>query len=252
MTDRRGAQPSLGVILLDLGYEDEELSCSPQSAEPRFGSLPEGFLEHPGTWALPTVFRVAKGCTIDEMAAGSDVAGEGLRQAASALAPRVDLITADCAWTWFRRDDLRGVGTPVLSSGLALLDVARGMSENVVIAALSRTILLGLMKELPPGVRIVGLDDAPEWTRFHDYEPDMSPPIDRELMGDELLDRMRSDFATHGQPGAVVLECTALPQFRDLLIAEFGIPVLDMLSFVHYLLGTTVPRAALVRPTAKA
>jgi hypothetical protein len=225
----------VGVILLDAGYPEVERACTPDDAG--LTSLPPGFLDNPASWSTPTVFRVAGGLDAQTSASGSDAAGEALRAAAEALDGKVDFLTTDCAWTWFRREDVRGVRVPKLLSSIALLDLAREIGEDVLIVAQSEPTLRALLDPVPAGVRVVGLEDKPEWQRFLSYTPELSPPLDQSLMGDQVVERLQAEFEAHGAPDVLLLECTGIHQFRDRIRAVYRGPLLDQSSFVRYALS---------------
>jgi len=228
--------PVLGVILLDSeGYTGIEAECTPHD-EVGVGWMPPGHLEHPRSWGCDTIYRVARGCTPDASAMASPEAFQGVREAAAALDGRVDLITSDCAYTWFVREALSGTATPAMSSSLALLDLARTVGERVAIVASSAEVLGSLLGEPPAGVRIVGLDGKPEWTRYQTYTIHTDPPLDRAQMAHELLERLDEDFRDNSAPDVILLECTGLPQFRQVIRARFDGPILDIASFVQYML----------------
>jgi hypothetical protein len=204
--------------------------------------MPAGFLENPRSWGCSTIYRIAKGCTPDASAEASPEALEGLREAAKALDGRVDLITADCAYTWFTRQALDEVKTPTLTSSLALLDVARAMGKRVAVVAVSGPTLLSLMgNELSSHERIIGLETKPEWARYQTYTVDTTPPLDRTVMSAQLLERLQDDFDEHGEPDVIILECTGLPQFRGVVRSVYRGPIIDIAGLVEYLLD--VPRA---------
>jgi hypothetical protein len=230
-------RPAIGVILLDYeGYSGIEAACSPDD-EAGLGWMPPGHLENPGSWGCSTIYRIAVGCTPEASAEATPDAAKGVREAAQALDGRVDLITADCAYTWFVHDGLQGIGTPVVTSSLALLDLARSMGEEVAIVASSGEVLGSLMGTPPAGVRIVGLDTKDEWARYQVYSVDTEPSLDRGLMGAQLLERLEEDFAEQGEPDVMLLECTGLPQFRRVIRTRYAGPIIDISSFAHYLLG---------------
>jgi hypothetical protein len=240
--------PVLGVILLDYeGYVGEELRCTPED-DVGLGWMPPGHFEHPRSWGCPVIYRVANGCTPEASEYASQDAFRGVSEAARALDGRVDLITADCAYTWFVREALDGIRTPALTSSLALLDLARAIGGEVAIISSSGRVLHRLSGTLAEGVRIIGMETKSEWGRYQYYSVDTNPPLDRGLMARQLLERLDEDFHMHGEPGAVVLECTGLPQFRDVVRQRYGGPILDIASFVQHLLDVPAGPQSLFPP----
>lgn len=231
------ASPVLGVILLDSeGYTGVEAECTPGEPQGGVGWMPAGHLENPSSWGCRTIYRVARGCTPDASSMASPEALQGVKEAATVLDGRVDLITSDCAYTWFVRNAFTNVSTPNVSSSLQLLELARMMGERVAIVASSAVVLGSLLGDPPEGVRIVGLDEKPEWERYQIYTIDTDPPLDRSQMARELLVRLDEDFQENSPPNVILLECTGLPQFRQVIRSRFAGPILDIASFVQYML----------------
>lgn len=171
-----------------------------------------------------------------EFAYSGEVRAAVFEEAARALDGRADLITADCAYTWFVREGLESVRAPAVTSSLGLLEVARAMGRDVAIVASSEQVLASQLGTPPYGVRIVGLDSKEEWARYQVYTVDTEPPLDRARMAKELLDRLDEDFAEHGEPDLIMLECTGLPQFRRVIRRRHAGPIIDIAGFVQYLL----------------
>ena len=233
----------LGIILLDVdGYSGVELSASPTDPA-GLGVLPAGFLEHPGSWGCETVFRVAEGCTPDDSSAANDNAVQGLNKAAQALDGRVDLITTDCAYTSYAFGAFHDVETPVIPSSLEMLDFAQALRGDVAILSSSGRTLLGVMGEPPKDARIIDLAGKPEWDRFQVFTPDM-PAINQQALAQQMLERLQEDFDENGVPGALILECTGLPQFRTAIRNVYSGPVIDVSSLAHYLLDLEQPAQA--------
>jgi hypothetical protein len=154
-------------------------------------------------------------------------------------------VTADCAYTHFAVGQPGRRGAPALLSSLALLDLARSIGPDVAIVSSSGTTLATLFGgEPPPGVRIVDLESTSEWARYQVYTVDTDPPIDPDLMGRQLLQRLEDDIAEHGRPDVMILECTGLPPFRHLIRRVFRGPLMDVAGFVKYLLDVPMAPSA--------
>ena len=209
------------------------------------GPQPVGFLDHPGSWGCDTVFIVAEGCTPAESGAASEAASRGVNAAARALDGRVDLITTDCGYILYAEGAFDGVSTPVMSSSLALLDFARHFGEVAIVASSGES-LRRLIGDLPSDVRVIDLRAKPEWERYGAFTMDMEP-LDRQAMASDLIEALEEDFAANGRPDALVLDCTALPQFRPVIRSIFSGPVVDVANAVHWLLDIQQPQEAMVQ-----
>lgn len=226
---------TVGVLLLDEErFEQDELTSSPGDAG--LGDQPQGFFANPATWNCNTVYRVARGCPAEATANATAEGAEALRRAAKELDGKVDVITSDCAYTWFTPHAFEGITTPVVASSFAFLELARSMSDSVAVVVSHTPTVLRLMGTVPEGVRLVGLEHQPEWMRFHTEDYDASNPLSQKKLGEELAERLRADAAEHGSPGACVLECSGLPQFYAVAREVYGAPVFDVVSFIHRML----------------
>ena len=235
--------PIIGILLLDFeGYSSLELEASP--GDPGLGPQPIGFLDNPDSWGCRTVFRVAKGCSPEVSALGGIEAGGALNEAAKALEDRVDLITTDCAYTYYAPDAFTDIKTRVFSSSLYCLEMARQVANTVAVLSSSAVILESLMKTIPDGVRIIDLEHYSEWNRYTRFTFN-SPPLNRGLMAEELLDAVENDLSDNGIPGSLILECTGLPQFRGAIRELYDGPIFDVSSSIHQILDIQQPTEAL-------
>lgn len=60
-------------------------------------------------------------------------------------------------------------------------------------------------------------------------------------MGRQAQERVEEALAQYTRPGAMVLECSALSQFRSSAATFSGVPVFDLLTTVHGVLGLSAP-----------
>jgi hypothetical protein len=233
-------QPRIGVVMLeDPLYDVDEYVF--RHGEIAFPHRPPGFMNHPDTWSCDTVFRVARGCTGDDTAQRTARAYDGLRRAAEALDGRVDIITTNCAYTWYLRESFGSVRTLVVPSAMALLASLRELCRELAVVVSHSPTVRKLMGPCPPGMRMVELEGLPEWHYFHSAGGADRPP-NQDQMRSELVERIERDLYDNGRPSAVLLECSGLPQFRDAAISSYGAPVFDIVTYVHGLLGLGTPR----------
>ena len=240
-SNRSATRPTLGLLVLDdPKYEQDEYhytSTDQLGADRR----PPGFLGNPRTWAFDLIIRVARGCSAVESALATDLARQGMRRAAEALGDRVDVITTNCAYTWFFRNAFETAIAPVIPSSLALLDVASRAGGPVAIVVSHTPNFQRLIGEVPSGSRIVPLEDFHEWHRFHEGLESEQEPLSQQRMANELCEAIDVDFAQNGGAKSIVLECTGLPQFRQMINQRHGVPVYDLVGFIHGLFGIDTP-----------
>lgn len=234
--------PSVGVLLLDKSSyaADEYALPSDRKGRP---DRPPGFLQHPATWGMRSIFRVARGATGDATALQTTAAREGMRQAAEALDGRVDVITTNCAYTSFMSSVFDGIRTPVMAGGVDLLDHALRLTQRSVALVVSDSVIVQrLMVQSVPRVRLVELEGEPEWHRFADGASSRDGLLSQARMAAELRCRLQRDIEQNDVPGAVVLECSGLPQFRSLVQHVYGhVPVFDLVTSIHALFGLAPP-----------
>lgn len=234
--------PTVGVLLLDkpiYAADEYTLPCDSEGRPDR----PPGFLQHPATWGMRSMFRVARGATGDATALQTTEAREGMRQAAEALDGRVDVIATNCAYTSFMSGVFDGIGTPVIAGGVDLLDQALRLTPRPVALLVSDSVIVRrLMGHVLPRVRLVELEGEPEWHRFAEGAPSRDGLLSQARMAAELQHRLERDLEQNGVPGAVVLECSGLPQFASLVRRVYGhVPVFDLVTSIHAAFGLTPP-----------
>jgi hypothetical protein len=233
-------QADVGVILLDVPrFNATEKLCLPGDAGP--GNRPVGFLSNPASWNATVLYRVARGCTPEDSAKATQVARSALAEACASLDGRVDVITTDCAYTWFVHDSLHASDSALLPSSLQFLDIAHEMTGDVVLVVSDASVVKEQLEGLRPELRLVELLNYPEWGRFHHGTDGLEAPLRQTLMAQELREALAEDLSANGRPGVCVLECTGLPQFRDVVRSVYCAPVFDVAAMVHAVLGAEPP-----------
>ena len=237
-------QRRLGVVLLDAEHSVETLDWeNPDEWLPPSG-LGEGFFGHPAAWPLPVLFAVAHGATAAAAAKSTAEALDGIAAAVGRLDGRCDLIVGGCgyfgaAWPLLGSPP----STPTILSALDLLDLALSSSRrDAAVLSMSAAAALSFLGERSDfdRIRVVGLDHCADWKAIG--RPDwVSNPqwsvegLEKNLQ--EVLDvEMQPGGGLHGV-GAVVLECTVLPQFAAIIRDRVGVPVYDLISIVKAIVG---------------
>jgi hypothetical protein len=227
MTDR--SAPRIGVI-------------DPFSWRPPAG-LSAGFFGHPDCWPQQVLFAVAEGATGATSAACTPEALAGVVAAVRRLEGRCDLIVGGCGYFGAAWPLLTPApATPTVLSALDLLDSALlSTSKNVAILSMSRSAATDFVADRADvdRIRVVGFDGVTDWPKFAHADWAIAPRWSL----DGLEAGVRQVMAGATQPGgpladvgAVLLECTVLPQFRSVLREYTAAPIIELRSFVDQLL----------------
>ncbi len=242
------SHPVLGVVLLDLPHYAGRSGAFTPAEEVGLGNLPRGFFECPATWPLPTAYEVAEGADIAATLSGAEVAKRGVATAVQRLAGECDLVIGDCGFFWVARERVRGTTGSVILSGLDLLPLAASLTRRPIGVLTFSVDALGPMLAGSPfahRLRVLGLAAEPTWSRLavDDYGTDEG--WTRDALETELLDRVATEVREGGLlhgVGALVLECTVMPQFAAALSTLTRLPILDLATLATGLLapGTSI------------
>ncbi|WP_439360410.1 hypothetical protein [Bradyrhizobium sp. DASA03007] len=202
---------------------------------------PPCYFTHPDFWPVPTAFAIAPGAFGQAILDGTPTALAGIAKAVDRLSQHCDLIVGGCGYMYAARSLVRS-DTPTLLSGLQLLPNALD-STRLPIGVLtynraSTEKMLGSRPDLSR-LRIVGVDHLPNWSMF--ARPDLVTnwQVNPEQLRAEILElclQERHDGA-FAEIGSLVLECTAMPQFRMDLTRTLRLPIWDIAAVARSLLG---------------
>lgn len=234
----------LGVILLEADHSLETLGGDdPFSWRPPDG-LGDGFFGHPGAWPFPTIFAVARGATGRTSAECTPEALQGVADAVGRLDGNCDFIVGGCgyfgaAWSVIEKPP----STPTLLSGLDLVQQALGStSRDVAVLSMSGIAASNFLAARPDArrLRVIGLDSAGDWPLV--ARPDWVTDPQWTLEGlerglREVLDEEARPGGGMDGIGAVILECTVLPQFHSVIREYTKVPVYDIGAVVRQLLA---------------
>lgn len=230
----------LGVVLLEADHSVETLDIpEPFSWQPPEG-LPPGFFGHPQTWPVPAVFAVAAGATGRSSADGAPQAMRGVADAVRRLDGRCDMIVGGCGFfglAWPLLDPRPR--TPTMLTALDFLDAALAVSRcDVAVISTSTADGRHATAGHPAAgrVRVVGLDGVGDWSAFAKADWAYRPAWTMKGL-EQGLRQILGRAAQPGGPlygaGAVLLECTVLPQFRSVIREYTRAPIYDLVSIVH-------------------
>jgi hypothetical protein len=242
--------PALGLLMLDT----------------RFERAP-GDVGHPRTFGFPVLRQVVPGARVSRVvrsdpdpellepfvAAGRELIARGAVGISTSCGFRaVSAPAGRCAG--------RAGGDLSLPGALGRCPLPAGRRSGVITArasALSPALLQSAgappdtpVAGMPPGgrfERLVLLEQMPEAA-----EVDQEAVAIESGFGDELVLAGRSLVRRHPEVGAIVLECTNLPPWRQRLAAELGCPVFDITTLLNWfwqgLAAASLPAAATPPP----
>ncbi len=207
----------LGVLMLDT----------------RFPRLP-GDVGHAGSFAMPVRHRVVAGASPRRIvqqgdrallepfvAAGRALVGEGARA-----------LTTSCGFLARWQAELQAaLPVPVWTSSLLLLPGLAARRPGVLtVDAASLDAATLLAAGAPPSTPVQGIDpdSALAATLLQDRAE-----LDAEAAARTMAAAARELVGRHPDRGAIVLECTNMPPYRDIVAQVTGLPVHDVMTMVH-------------------
>lgn len=243
ISDSETDRPRLGIVLLDLPHQTADFGLFTPDDTRGIGTLPQGWYECPASWPVPTAFAVASGAGATATVRGEPSAGEGVRAAVEHLSDFSDLIIGDCGFFWAaRRHAALPRSVPTLISAVDLLEIAGKVTEREIgVLTFSAPHCEELLSKHPmrDRLRIVGVSDQPNWALLAEEDYAVNPAWSSSALERELTERLSNSRAdgTLSDIGALVLECTVMPQFRKALRSVASLPIFDLASTAVALLG---------------
>jgi hypothetical protein len=208
--------------------------------ETRFPRIP-GDVGNAATFTFPVLYRVVHGASPDRVVRKG---GEGLVEAFTEAGRELvrmgaQGLTTSCGFLSLHQRRLaEATGVPVAASALlqvpwvrSLLPPDRPQVGIVTVDASSLTPDHLAAVGLPPDVPIVGVDPGSEFARVFlgNHDTLDVPTACRDVVSAAL--RL---VETYPNVGAIVLECTNMPPYRDDVRAATGRPVFDIVSLVAW------------------
>ena len=80
-------------------------------------------------------------------------------------------------------------------------------------------------------IHVFGLENCTEWNSIFEA---LDNEVDLDVVRGEILATAKAAVAEHPEIGAIVLECTDLPPFAQMLREELGLPVFDFNSMMSH------------------
>ena len=234
----------VGVVLLDSDHSVETLDHEDPFAWMPPSGLTSGFFGHPDAWPVPALFAVAHGASAAATAEGDPVAMRGVADAVARLDGRCDLIVGGCGFFAGAWDTISPTpSTPTVLSGLDLLDNAlRWTARDVAVLSFSDAPAKRFLAERADvaRIRVLGIMPAGDWPLIGRRDWAMQPLWTLEGLEQglrEVLDDAVRPGGTLDGVGAIVIECTVLPQFREVIREYTAVPIFEVGSIAASLLA---------------
>ena len=221
---------SLGILMLDT----------------RFPRIP-GDIGNATTWPFPVHYKIVKGATTKRVIGQK---AEGLldhfvEAAEELVAMGAQGITTTCGFlSLFQQEMAAQISVPVATSSLMQVPLVQALlppTKQVGILTVSQASLtpehlaaVGVAADTP----IMGTDEGVEFSRvFLQNEASM----DLALIKKDIVNAGRSLKAKCPELGAVVMECTNMAPYANLLQRELGVPVYSIFSFIRWFQSGLTP-----------
>jgi len=223
---------AIGIIMLDTVF-------------PRI----PGDVGNANTFSFPVRYKVVKGASAQRVVKDCDpTLLEPFIDAARELEREgVKAIATSCGFlAIYQRQMASAVQIPVFSSSLLQIHMANtiiGDRHQVgIITARAQSLtanhLAGVDAASIPVV-IAGMEEAREFT---DVFLEGKTTIDVAKVGDEMLVTAQRLVQTHPSVGAIILECTNMPPFANMIQAAVRLPVFDIVTLINYAFSAVVQR----------
>lgn len=207
--------------------------------ETAFTKIP-GHIRNPATFDFPVRYQVVSGATPHRVVSQADptllepfiAAARELEEAGVAA------ITTGCGFlVLFQRQLAAAVGVPLYSSSLIQLPmVARmlrpGQRVGLLVAkkeSLTPAHLAAIGGESVP-VRVAGMAGRPEFSEV--ILGGQRAELDVDRLADEVVAEA-SQLADHQDIGALIIECTDLVPFANVIQEQVGVPVFDIVTLTQ-------------------
>ena len=221
---------SIGILMLDT----------------QFPRIP-GDIGNATTWPFPVHYKIVRGASVEKVV---------LQKSAGLLEPFIEAaeelvamgalgITTSCGFlSLFQKELSAAIKVPVATSSLMQVPMVQNLlplDKKVGVLTVSAAALtaehlaaVGVSIETP----IMGTDDGVEFSRvFIDNETSMN----MHLIQQDMLAAGRALKAYCPELGAVVLECTNMAPYANLLQRDLGVPVYSIYNLIHWFQSGLTP-----------
>lgn len=205
-----------------------------------------GDVANASTYRYPVLFEAAPGLTPTAAKTGDPAHLGAAVEAARRLEGKgVKAIASNCGFLLYIQDEVAAaVRVPVLMSSLLQLPLIfaflAGDRAVGVITADDRLMTAALLERAAGAeahrLRIVGLQDGPEFTRGI---LEQAGSLDAERLSNEVVATATALVDRHPGIGALLLECALLPPYSRAVQRATGLPVYDFVTQIDWLFRGT-------------
>ncbi len=206
----------------------------------RFPRL-QGDVGHAGTWPFPVRYRVVRGASpavaVKEHA--RDLIDDFVEAGLELVEGGVRLISTSCGFlTLFQKQLATRLGVAVATSALqqaGQIQACLPPGRRVGILTISRPDLTPEHLEaagVPRGTPVWGLEEGCELQRVILGD---EPALDVRAAEQDMRNAVTAFQARHPELGAILLECTNMPPYRDAVREETGLPVYSIETYLRWM-----------------
>lgn len=208
-----------------------------------------GDVGHRETYPFPVSFCVVEGASPQRAVYAPDarLLKSFIRAARNLEAQGVGAIATSCGFmAVYQRQLADAVDIPVFSSALLQIPLARSVirtdqAVGVLTAdrrALTNDHFAGVGVDPAPAA-VVGLESMHE---FSSVFLDGKRTLDESRCRREMEKATLALMTAHPKVGAIVMECTNMPPYRDAVRKVSGLPVFDVVTLIQHAFGALQPR----------
>ncbi len=221
---RSPKKPVVGILMLETTF-------------PRI----RGDIGNPQTFPFPVLYQTVNGASPQRVVIEAD-AGliDGFIDSGLSLVEKgVKAVATSCGFlALFHRQLVTALPVPVFTSSLLQVHMANsvirsGQKIGIITAnkkSLTDAHLAGVGIQNYP-LAIVGMEDAKEFSAVFIGG---KATLDERICQREMLTAANRLMRTHPDVGAIVLECTNMPPYADMVRRATGVPVFDAVTLVNF------------------
>ena len=203
----------------------------------------KGSLGNPRTFRFPVIYEKVRGATSKKIASGDSQLAQEFNESAMRLERRgASVVITNCGFAALLQQDLSQiVSIPVITSSLVLLPFV-----STLISKKSKIGLLTTDKKRLTDCGLVLLEHAIKDPRLviNDVEGraawlelgQENPILNIEKMKQDVIEVCQEMFSQNSDIEAVILECTAMVQFRNDILKYINVPIFDIVEAAHFVM----------------
>ena len=226
--DEAGDATMIGIIMLDTGF-------------PRVC----GDIGNPASFRNPVIYECVGQATVERAVTSGTLSGsleKQFVQAACALEQRgAKVIGTSCGFLAHLQESIQsGVNVPVLASSLLLIPTLRSLiGERTKIGVLtfdqdklSTTHCTDLASDY------IVVQSLPKEGELFQCISNDAPMLNQDAAAEDVLTSASQMFIHHPEIGLILIECTNISPYKDLLRETFNRPVFDLIDALEWVAGT--------------